>query len=228
MKTTDGDRATDRIATYSSRGPSRLDFVLKPDIVAPGNQIISLEKHLGYLDREHNATNEVKKSEYIRQEDNTDSDKYFRLSGTSMAAPVVSAAAALMLQADPGLSPDTVKARLMISADKWADTEGNSDPCTYGAGYLNIPAAINCTIVATQYAVSPMLSQDDQGNIFLDAQRALWGARAIWGTGITDLRAIWGTQAIWGTSDNILDASRAIWGTGSSAVDLSSIAIYGE
>ena len=31
----------------------------------------------------------------------------------------------------------------MLSADKWADAQGNSDPCTYGAGYLNIPAALD-------------------------------------------------------------------------------------
>ena len=47
-----------------------------------------------------------------------------------------------MLQKDPTLTPDTVKARLMLSADKWADPDGNADPCTYGAGYLNIPAAL--------------------------------------------------------------------------------------
>ena len=34
-------RSGDRIATYSGRGPSRLDLIAKPDLVAPGNQIIS-------------------------------------------------------------------------------------------------------------------------------------------------------------------------------------------
>ena len=62
-----------------------------------------------------------------------------------MAAPVVAGAAALLLQADPTLTPDTVKARLMLSADKWADPDGTGDALTYGAGYLNIPAALAST-----------------------------------------------------------------------------------
>ena len=43
---------------------------------------------------------------------------YFQLSGTSMATPVVSGAVALMLQKDPSLTPDTVKARIMKTASK--------------------------------------------------------------------------------------------------------------
>ena len=73
---------------------------------------------------------------------------YFQLSGTSMASPVVAGAAALMLQANPNLSPDTIKARLMLSADKWYAPDGTQDPLTYGAGYLNIPSALAATAVA--------------------------------------------------------------------------------
>ena len=79
-----------------------------------------------------------------------------------MAAPVVSGAVALLLQANPTLSPDTVKARLMIGADKSGYGVlgmGDTDPCTYGAGYLDVPAALNCSYVATQPAVSPALAR---------------------------------------------------------------------
>ena len=138
---------------------------------------------------------------------------YFQLSGTSMAAPVVSAAAALLLQKDPSLSPDTVKARLMLSADKWADPLGNADPCTYGAGYLDIPAALACTATATQTALSPSLTQDSAGNVYIDASRVIWGSSGIWGTNATDLRVIWGSRVIWGTSTNVLTNSRVIWGS---------------
>ena len=49
-KSMDGNRADDKIATYSSRGPSRLDLVLKPDLVAPGNHVISLDAGGSTLD----------------------------------------------------------------------------------------------------------------------------------------------------------------------------------
>ena len=117
MKSLDGIRADDAIATYSSRGPSRLDFVMKPDIVAPGNRIISVNANNSYLDANYGALDSVALSEYSTLT-TAPADTYLRLSGTSMAAPVVSGAAALLLEADPTLSPDTVKARLMISADK--------------------------------------------------------------------------------------------------------------
>src|SRR5207249_10554020 len=55
-KSIDGIRAHDKIATYSSRGPSRVDIVLKPDIVAPGNHIISTLADGSYLDTQHSDT----------------------------------------------------------------------------------------------------------------------------------------------------------------------------
>ncbi len=148
-------RAGDRICTYSSRGPSRLDFVVKPDIVAPGNQIISLNAPGSFLSDNYGASNGVAWPQFATTGTAADSLKYFRLSGTSMAAPVVSGAAALLLQHDPTLSPDTVKARLMLSADKWAFPDGMGDPCTFGAGYLDIPAALQCSAVATSTRKAP-------------------------------------------------------------------------
>ena len=112
-----------------------------------------------------------------------------------------------MLQASPNLSPDTVKARLMVSADKWAapDAKGNptgqADPCTYGAGYLDIPAALKNTLVATSPALSPSLIQDSKGNVSINASGITSASHIIWGTGtVNDLHIIWGTSAILGTS----------------------------
>jgi serine protease AprX len=244
MKSTDGTRANDRIATYSSRGPTRLDFVMKPDIVAPGNQVVSLNSGNSYLESQFGATNAVKQEEYVKNPGRKFSVKYYRLSGTSMAAPVVSGAVALMLQKEPTLTPDTVKARLMLSADKLTLPNGDGDPCTFGAGYLNIPAALECKAVATQSALSPSVYQDLDGTVRVNIDRAIWGEKALWGTQITDLRAIWGEKALWGTNAiwgcaDTLSSSRAVWGTAfwmdnaiwgttSSSVDLSCRAIFGE
>lgn len=234
MKAEGAGRLDDRIATYSSRGPSRGDLILKPDIVAPGNRIISVDADRSFLDLYAGGTNQIPLSSYCKyKSSDVSSNNYFLLSGTSMASPVVAGAAAMLLQANPNLTPDTVKARLMVSADKWADASGKSNPCVYGAGYLNIPAALKCAVTASQPAMSPSLSQDALGNVFINMDRAIWG------TSLTDLRAIWGTRAIWGESTNVLDASRAIWGTSvwsdraiwgtdTSAVDLTSTVLTGE
>ena len=248
-KSMDGMRADDRIATYSSRGPSRLDLILKPDIIAPGNKIISVCSQGSYLDTCAGGTNDVPQSYYmLHQDPNHVSTDYFQLSGTSMASPVVAGAAALLLQANPTLTPDTIKARLMLSADKWTDPSGNGDALTYGAGYLNIPAALASKAIAEGPAASPSLLMDTFGNVSIDASRAVWGS-SLWGTGVTDLRAVWGSRAVWDSSgitdlravwgSNDLAASRAVWGSSvwsdravwgsdSTAVDLTSTAIQGE
>jgi len=237
-KSMDGVRADDRIATYSSRGPSRLDFVVKPDIVAPGNRVISVEAVNSNLANLYSATNQVPFSAYSYIPLPLNSLMYFRLSGTSMAAPVVSGAAALLLQKDPTLTPDTVKARLMISADKWGFPDGSTDACTFGAGYLNIPEALSCTATATAPATSPALYRDANGNVCVDLQTILWGTKVIWGTaGLTDLQTLYGNTILWGNTTlsnstilwgNSVWTDLIIWGTSSAAVDLSSTAVHGE
>jgi serine protease AprX len=203
-----------------------VDLVLKPDIIAPGNKVVSLDANNSNLDNYDGGTNDIPQGSYryIKQGDVVSND-YFCLSGTSMAAPVVAGAAALLLQADPTLTPDTIKARLMLSADKWAAPDGTADALTYGAGYLNIPAALASTAKATLPALSPTLVANSDGTLSLVMAQNAWGSVAVygsraawgcglWGTGITDLRAAWGCsvnadRAHWGCS---IDADRAAWG----------------
>ncbi len=231
VKNIDSNRTHDRIATYSSRGPSRLDLILKPDILAPGNKVISLEAGACPLATLY-GSNEVPLSSYSNSSATCDTQKYFRLSGTSMAAPVVAGAAALLLEKYPNLTPDMIKARLMISADKWADASGVADPCTYGAGYLNITAALLCTASPTLPAMSPRLVKDSANGV-VKMDNVIWGNNVIWGlNGVTNpLNVIWGNNVIWGTNvlwgQNVW-TDNVIWGTSNSAVDLTSIAIKGE
>ncbi len=213
VKNMDGNRADDRLSTYSSRGPTRLDLVLKPDIIAPGNKVVSVDAGINSASKLYSwlrgayPGNLVPQSEYYSGT-KTLTPAYYKLSGTSMAAPVVSAAVAMMLAQNMTLTPDTIKARLMLTADKWNLPNGSAAPCSLGAGYVNVLAAMSSSVVATQSALSPNMVQDAQGSVYISIDRAIWG------TGVTDLRAIWGTKAIWGTTTNLLSASKAIWGTG--------------
>jgi len=95
------DRADDVIADYSSRGPS-IDNFVKPDIYAPGTNIIAPLASGSVLESEL--------PEMIMDE------HYIQLSGTSMATPITAGVIALMLQANPTLSPNDVKAILKATS----------------------------------------------------------------------------------------------------------------
>jgi serine protease AprX len=118
----------DDIASYSSRGQTWPEHILKPDVVAPGNRIISLRVPGGYLDT-HFQELRVPTSEYSTDPfHQNDPGAYFELSGTSMAAPIVTGMIAQMLEADGSLTPATVKARLMASAHKIGRSPTSSAP----------------------------------------------------------------------------------------------------
>lgn len=248
-KSIDGTKAHDKIATYSSRGPSRIDLVLKPDIIAPGNRVISLYAWGSTLYTWNSASgNGLPVSSYENQTWNGASPDYFVLSGTSMAAPVVAGAAALMLEKYPNLSPDTVKARLMASADKWNDPSGSPDPCTYGAGYLDIPAALASSITLTHSALSPQLTLTATGDVVINTNLIgsvnIWGSKAVTGVStlygskaVTGVSTIYSSKAVTGVSTvaaskavcgSSVWADKSVCGSSSTAVDLSCIALNGE
>ena len=153
-------RLDDQIASYSSKGPSAGDAVVKPDVVAPGNLLVSLEAPNSTLYNEFPA-DRVPNNFYINGGNASPSSSYFTLSGTSMAAGVVSGAVADMLQKSPGLNPDQVKARLMKTAWKSLPLYSSyTDPVsgitytdqydvfTVGAGYVDLEAALANTDLA--------------------------------------------------------------------------------
>ena len=110
-------RADDLIASYSSKGPTLIDHIVKPDLVAPGNRMISLLASTAQLENQYPA-NAVPLTYYENTGSGARSNEYYRMSGTSMAAPMVSGAAVLLLQQNPHLTPDQIKARLMKTASK--------------------------------------------------------------------------------------------------------------
>jgi len=96
-------RSDDISATYSSQGPTpdliNHQFIIKPDVTAPGNRIISTLGTGATLGD-------------IYPESVVDGDR-IELSGTSMATGMVSASAAILLEVNPHLTPDQLKDKLL-------------------------------------------------------------------------------------------------------------------
>jgi len=84
---------------------------------------------------------------------------YLKLSGTSASAPVVAGAAALMIGADPSLTPDDVKVRLMGTADPVAGATEHQQ----GAGTLDVDEALAATAHASGWALSATLGDGREG-----------------------------------------------------------------
>lgn len=115
----------DIVTSFSAYGTTS-DGVVKPDLVAPGRNIIArlVNTNMG-MAQAHPA--------------NVLNQMYFKMSGTSVSAPMVSGAVAILLQSEPGLTPDQVKYRLVSTANKsWTGYNATKA----GSGYLDVEAAV--------------------------------------------------------------------------------------
>lgn len=124
------DRDTEEVsddekAPFSSRGPTVDDWV-KPDLYAPGTSIVSLSVPGSPLEKQYPESRV--------------GEHYIRLSGTSMATPFCAGVAALLLEANPRLSPNDIKGILMQTARPMA----GDDP----AGVIDVKPAV---ALAKQY-----------------------------------------------------------------------------
>jgi serine protease AprX len=117
----------DGVATFSAYGLTESGFA-KPDLVAPGRNII------GLLPENDKLT--MSAARVANRIDKT----YFKMSGTSVSAPMVAGAVTLLLQDEPNLTPDQVKYRLLATANKnWP----GYNAAKAGAGYLDVYAAVH-------------------------------------------------------------------------------------
>lgn len=100
------DASDDAVAPYSSKGPARYEIVVKPDVVAPGTRVVSLEAQNSYISAAYRQWHIA----------GAGKNAYMRLSGTSMSTAVVSGGVALLLNARPSLSPAQVKVAIQMGA----------------------------------------------------------------------------------------------------------------
>jgi len=122
----------DKLADFSSRGPRAEDDAIKPDITAPGVNIVAAKAKNGVIG------------------DPAPVDGYTTLSGTSMATPHVAGAAAILTQQHPGWSSLLRKDALMASAKP---TDG-VNPFDQGAGRVDVAREITQTVVADEGSLS--------------------------------------------------------------------------
>jgi len=116
-------RNDDKIGAFSTRG----DYTRHADLVAPGRSVVSLRDPGAFVD-----------VNFPGGLVNDGTGRFFKGSGTSQAAAVVSGAAALLLQQRPTLTPDQVKKLLMSTATPMTGV----DAIAQGAGELNINSAV--------------------------------------------------------------------------------------
>jgi serine protease AprX len=214
-------RSDDVMASYSSRGPTYIDGVLKPDIAAPGNKIAGPAAPGAYITQTYPE----------RIVSGEGSQAYIELSGTSMAAAVVSGAAALMLEANPALTPADTKLVLQLTSSPVA----GAGLVEAGAGSLNAAAAVvlgakpgtgftEITIGGedTRYSFLAFGSAIDSGYRNQIASDILvWGNALdlpdgsavdinadilVWGSGL-----VWGNILVWGS--NTVTSDILVWGS---------------
>jgi len=165
------DVTDDAVASYSSVGPTLFDEVAKPDLVAPGNRLISLRTEGSYIDTNF-PDNVIPVADFAPTAPAGTASNYLMLSGTSTSAPVVAGAAALMIGADPSLTADDVKVRLMGTADPVAGASVHEQ----GAGTLDVDEALAATTQANGWALSAFLG--DGRKFFKNGDYNKWEKRA--------------------------------------------------
>jgi serine protease AprX len=237
-------RSDDRVSPFSSRGPSWYDGIAKPDVVAPGDRLISnttLSSNLA--------------SAYPSLLVTSGTSTYIRLSGSSMATGVVSGLIAVMLEANQygellrsidcwwqrcapprRLGANAIKAILQYSATPLRGADGKRyDSLTQGSGLVNGVAAVTLAgLVDTAKApgsfwlptmVQPWTRFGTTDEVW--SQSVIWGTRPVQGSSVIEINQLaWYDNIVWGTGelDNIVwgtfNGDNIVWGTAFGGLDV--------
>jgi serine protease AprX len=224
-------RGDDRVAPYSSRGPSWYDGMAKPDVVAPGANLLSNRVEGSTLAKDYPS---------LLVTDNT--ARLLRLNGSSMAAGVVSGLAAAMLEANnyggylrwqylpttrrpasypgvPTLTANAVKAMLQYSATPLRNADGQMyDALTQGSGEVNgygvltLAGSADTTKPTGSFWMSMQWPTETTfgGVIEQWSETLTWGTRLMRGSSLIDInQTAYAKNIVWGTGE----MGNIVWGT---------------
>ena len=191
-----GARTDDTLAAFSSRGPTNIDRAMKPDVVAPGVGIESLAAGGSTI---YNLNPAARLTGTI----DTATTPYLSMTGTSMAAPIVAGTVALMLQANPDLTPNLVKAVIQYTAERRPRIELTAQ----GAGFLNTRGAVQLAAALVKGA-GPARSD----GFATWSRHVIWGHQRIRGGVLVASATAWRADVTWGASTTG-DGEPITWGT---------------
>ncbi len=210
----------DYLAPFSAAGPT-WDGYIKPDVVAPGAHMVSLmpaDSHLGQL--------------YV---DRQVAEDYYQMAGTSTSAPVVTAICAMVLEANPALSADQVKYRVLTSARlavQDSDGDGTLDrlavsPWQQGTGHVWAADAALSTatgsansnlnvlndLAGTEHYIGPTLYHEAANAYYIQADgEFVWnGSEYVWNGG----EFVWnGGEYVWNGGEYVWNGGEFVWNGG--------------
>ena len=128
-------------APFTSHGPTANGAYMKPDISGPGLTLASAVNSYDLSMVPGGGSEDALVAYFLSPQNNRDY-YYGQLMGTSMSSPAVAGIIALMLQADPNLTPDATRQILQETAIKDAFTTQNPNGNIWGAGKVNAYKAV--------------------------------------------------------------------------------------
>jgi serine protease AprX len=196
-------RVDDKVADFSSRGPTAKDYLAKPDVVATGVGTVSLSAPESLMFT-------TKAPFLLGGLLDPTAKPYLSLTGTSMAAPIVTGTVALMMQANPNLTPNLVKAIIEYTAQRYP----GYNSLTQGAGFVNAKGAVQ---LARFYANAQTGDRYPSNPAW--SHLVIWGNHKIKHGVLKPTGNAYTTGTVWGSLSDV-DGDNIVWGSVCNASDV--------